>query len=103
MDEILKALRRLQASVDYLITQQALQEREFFIMSVALDDLAVKVEKCNTVMDSAATLLTSLSAEIRSLKDDPAALEALAARLEDETDELAAAVVANTQADDDGA
>lgn len=103
MDEILKALRRLQASVDYLITQQALNERELFIMSAALDNIAEKVERCNTVMDSAAALLSGLSAEILSLKDDPAAIEALAKRLDDETDELAAAVAANTPAEDDGA
>jgi peptidoglycan hydrolase CwlO-like protein len=92
--------RRMQASIDYLITQVALLGRDSYAMSEQLDNLTAKVEKCNTVMDSAATLLGTLSSEIRSLKDDPAALEALANRLDVETEDLAAAILANTPAEE---
>lgn len=92
--------RRMQASIDYLITQVALLGRDSYAMSEQLENLTAKVEKCNTVMDSASTLLKTLSDEIRSLKDDPAALEALASRLDLETEELAAAVLANTPAEE---
>lgn len=65
-------------------------------MSAALDSLTNAVHAEETVIDGAVTLLNGLSAEIISLKDDPAALTALAAEVNQKAQALADAVTANT-------
>lgn len=71
-------------------------------MSVELDAVKAAVEDENTVIDSAVTLLTELSAQIVALKDDPAALQALADEVNTKKQALAEAVTANTPADTAG-
>ena len=64
--------------------------------SEALENLEREVMEIGTVVDSAVNLISGLAAEILRLKDDPAALEALASSLDGKANELAAAVSANT-------
>jgi len=65
-------------------------------MSVELDALTVKVQETTTVAQSAIALINGLAAQIADLKDDPAALQALADSLGASSTALAAAITANT-------
>ena len=65
-------------------------------MSAQLDKLTTEVSETKTVVASAVTLIEGLAQQIRDLKDDPVALEALATELDATTNALAAAVAANT-------
>ena len=67
-------------------------------MSAQLDTLKNEVAESKTVMQSAVTLLGGLAQQIRDLKEDPVALEALATELDSSTNALAAAVSENTPA-----
>jgi hypothetical protein len=67
-------------------------------MSVELDKLTAEVTRIKTVVPSAVALIQGLAAQILDLKDDPAALEALAADLNSQATSLADAVAANTPA-----
>lgn len=66
------------------------------IMSKQLDDLATQVSQVETVEQSAITLIQGLAAQIAASANDPAAIQALAARLLASSTALAAAVTANT-------
>jgi len=70
-------------------------------MSVQLDKLTAEVEEIGTVVDSAVELITNLATQILNLKDDPAALEALAAELDAKAAVLAEAISVNTVAEDE--
>ncbi len=65
-------------------------------MSAELDALTAKVAETTTIEQSAIELLNGLSAQIASLKTDPAALQALADSLSSKSGELAAAIAANS-------
>ena len=65
-------------------------------MSVELDALTVKVQETTTVAQSAIALINGLATQIADLKDDPAALQALADSLGASSTALAAAITANT-------
>jgi len=65
-------------------------------MSEELDLLTVEVAEIATVVDSAIVLLNGLAQQLLDIRDDPAAIEALALELDAKANELAAAVVANT-------
>lgn len=65
-------------------------------MTAQLAALKTEVERNTAVTNSAVALISGLAQQIRDLKDDPAALEALAASLDANSDSLAAAVEANT-------
>ena len=71
-------------------------EKALKIMSEQLDRLTTEVAENSDVIGSAVTLLGNLSQQIRDLKDDPAALDALADDLDAQSNALAAAVAANT-------
>lgn len=71
------------------------------IMQEQLDRLTTEVEETGTVVDSAITLLGSLSEQIRNNAGDPAALTELADKLDAKQSELAAAIAANTVASDE--
>lgn len=75
--------------------------KEYKRMSAALDKLTTEVAEANAVMTSAAALITGLAAQIRDLKNDPVALEALAAELDSGSNALAAAVAENTVAENE--
>ena len=67
-------------------------------MASDLTTLQAQVEKNTTVEESAVTLITGLAAQIASLKNDPAALQALADSLNKSATDLSDAVAANTPA-----
>jgi len=69
-----------------------------FQMGADLTGLTAEVTRNTTVDDSAIALLNGLAAQIESLKADPVALQALADSIRTSSDNLAAAVVANTPA-----
>jgi hypothetical protein len=71
-------------------------DEEFAIMSQELDDIKREVQESKTVTEGAAALIQSLSDQILANKDDPAALEQLAKDLDAQSQQLAAAVQANT-------
>lgn len=67
-------------------------------MSKELDALQSEVAENTSVQEGAIALLNGLSAKIAELKDDPAALQALADQLDSNSKALAAAIEANTPA-----
>lgn len=73
---------------------------ELRTMNAALDTLTAEVTENASVVESAVALLSGLSAALREAiaANDPAALTDLANRLDAQTNELAAAVAANTLA-----
>jgi len=66
------------------------------LMSAQLDTLTAQVTEVETVEQSAITLIQGLAAQIAAIKDDPAAIQALADRLKASSTALAAAITANT-------
>lgn len=68
------------------------------MVSQQLANLQAKVEQNNSVIDSAVTLLNGLSQQLRDIKDDPAAIQALADQLDSKDTELATAITTNTPA-----
>ena len=68
-------------------------------MSVQLDRLTAEVAETRTAVNSVITLVAGLAQQIRDLKEDPAALEALANELDAAQAEIAAAVTENTPAE----
>jgi peptidoglycan hydrolase CwlO-like protein len=67
-------------------------------MAGELDTLTASVSNATTVEQSAIDLINGLAAQIASLKNDPAALQALSDSLNAKSADLAAAVTANTPA-----
>lgn len=86
-----RALARIEAKLDQIITQGE-------VTMADLTALTAEVTRNTEVDQSAITLLNGLAAQIESLKTDPAALQALADQLKNSSDQLAAAVTANTPA-----
>lgn len=76
-------------------------EKKVSDMTTALEDLQREVEEATAVSQSAVTLIGGLAQQIRDLKDDPAKLEELANKLDASSNALAAAVAANTVAEDE--
>lgn len=72
-----------------------------FAMSAQLARIQTEIAENTSVTEGAVALMESLSAQIRELKDDPAALDALADQLDANSNKLAAAVAANTDASGD--
>jgi hypothetical protein len=66
------------------------------VMSQELDAVKAAVERCTTVGDSAVALIKGLSAQIAASKNDPAALQAIADKLDAEAATWKTAVEANT-------
>lgn len=67
-------------------------------MSVQLDALKAKVQQTTDATASVSTLVAGLAQQIRDLKDDPAALQALADQLETDNAALGKLVTDNTPA-----
>ncbi len=65
-------------------------------MSAALDKITAEVTETKGIIQSAVTLINGLAGQIRDLKDDPAALDALADSLDSDSKALADAVAANS-------
>ncbi len=68
-------------------------------MSAALDKITAEVTETKGIIQSAVTLINGLAQQIRDLKDDPAALNALADSLDSDSKALADAVAANSPAE----
>lgn len=66
-------------------------------MSAEFDTLTAKVEQTLTVEESAIALISGLAKQLAANANDPAAILALANKLDAETQLLSAAIVANTQ------
>lgn len=71
----------------------------FTKMSAQLDRLTAEVAEAKSVSESAVALLGGLAQQIRDMKEDPAALAALADELDASTNALGEAVAANTVAE----
>lgn len=76
---------------------RALVAQEKAIMK-ELDDLTTQVQATDDAEQSAIALINGIAARIDAAGTDPKALAALTASLKSKSDELAAAVVANTPA-----
>lgn len=63
-----------------------------------LTSLTAAVERAVTVEESAITLIQGIAAELAAAKNDPAAVQALADKLNTGADALSSAVTANTPA-----
>jgi uncharacterized protein YPO0396 len=85
----MKAFAGINAKLDQILDKEQAMSKE-------LDDLTAAVTNEGSVTQSAITLLQGLSAQIAALKDDPAALEALAQQVNQQAQALADAVTANT-------
>jgi hypothetical protein len=94
-ERITKRLERIEDKLDQLLVSFT-QAKEAIMAD--LGSLTAEVERNTAVDQSAITLLNGLAAQIESLKSDPVALQALADQLKGSSDNLAAAVVANTPA-----
>jgi primosomal protein N'' len=70
-------------------------------MTDSFENLTREVNENETVMQSAVLLLNNLSAELKAVKDDPVAIQALADKLDSNSNALAAAIAANTIAEDE--
>ena len=75
--------------------QQLAQEAD---MSAQLDNLKTKVAANTTVIQSAIVFINGLAQALKDARDDPAAIDALAAELETRDQELSGALVTNTPA-----
>jgi TolA-binding protein len=69
-------------------------------MDQVIEQLRAEVERNSSVDASAIQLLTTLADKIEELKNSPAELQTLVESLRAQSDTLAAAVVANTPADE---
>ena len=99
LDRILAGLETIQTQHRAVIAAMSTLNAGVQVMSAELDTLTTEVAESKTVMESAAVLLSGLSAQIVALKDDPVKLAALAAELDANSNALAAAVAANTPAE----
>lgn len=81
-------LKRLQGSIDYLISRQALLEKEVFIMASGLQDLKDAVQANSDAVDSAIELINGLADKIDAISSAATELEALKGELGGLTTEL---------------
>jgi hypothetical protein len=70
--------------------------RRIIAMEVALQNLMAEVRRNGEVTASAVALIQGIASQLEEYADDPAQVTALAEELRTRTDELAAAVTANT-------
>lgn len=99
-DRIFRSLARIERHQRRMmrrlnIIQQG-DDEEFAIVSQELDDIKREVQESKSVTEGAAALIQSLADRILENKDNPAALEQLAQDLDAQSQQLAAAVQANT-------
>lgn len=93
-----KFLSNLDKKVNSILALvKEIKQREV-IMATDLSVLQDQITETITIEQSAITLIQGLAAQIESLKEDPAALQALADQLKGSADTLAQAVIANTPA-----
>lgn len=99
MDADLQAyLEMIDGKLDLVVTRIGLLQTWSTDMSAEVDRLKASVANLATIDQSVVTLLGGLTAQIRTLQNDPAALTALADEVDARVSELNAAVTANTPA-----
>jgi chromosome segregation ATPase len=91
LDSIMSSLSGLHYAVNNLTM-------EVMNMTVELDALEAQVEQNTTVEGSAMELIQGLADQFEAVKNDPARISALVAKLKGSGDALVAKVVANTPA-----
>jgi peptidoglycan hydrolase CwlO-like protein len=92
--DLFEALRH----IDHRIRAQSDAIEHLIETMQKLDHLQAEVARNTEVTTSAIALIQGLAAKIEELKNDPAALQALADSLKANDDAMAAAVTANTEA-----
>ena len=92
---VLKKLKKLGKKLNRIQTRLDEMENN---MSAELDRLTVEVQEMGTVVDSAIALLQGLATQLEAIKNDPAAISALADELDVKANALADAITANTPA-----
>jgi chromosome segregation ATPase len=97
-DEATALLNLISAKLDLLLIRQAMSQQTEASMSAEVDHIKASVQQLTDVNHSAITLLGDLSARVRALQSDPAALTALADEIDQRKTELVQAVLANTPA-----
>ena len=85
LDKILKGIDLLQKGIIH--------------MSLELDDLEIAVKENTDLDDSIVTLVNGLATQVAALKNDPVKLQALAVSLRAKSAAIAAAILANTEAE----
>jgi chromosome segregation ATPase len=98
VNDLFAQLARIERKMDYLLRASVREEERDTMAQRDIDKLKAQVEKNGSVTQSAVTLITGLAEQIRAAQDDPAELEALANSLNQQAENLAAAVTANTPA-----
>jgi hypothetical protein len=93
-----RAESRVERKIDLIIQMLSESKEREKKMATDLSALQAEVTRNGEVDQSAIVLLNGLAAKIEELKADPVALQAFADSLKGSSDQLAAAVVANTPA-----
>ena len=93
--------QRLEAKLDQVLAAQAAAQQREEMELMTLAELKAKVEATTTIEESAVALLTGLAQQLKDALAngaDPAAIQAIADELDAGTNDLAAAISANTPA-----
>jgi hypothetical protein len=92
--------RRFDRLERLIVTATKIVTTKETLMAISLDDILAKTQVNTDAVDSATVLLNQLSDLIRAHVNDPAKLQQIADALDANDAKLAAAVVANTPADE---
>jgi uncharacterized protein YoxC len=95
-DDLSGYLKITDGKLDLVLARLNTLQETVNIMSAEVDRLKASVAQLATVDQSVMTLLRGMSDQIRTLKQDPAALTALADEVDARVKELGDAVTANT-------
>jgi hypothetical protein len=87
---------RVDAALKGISASLAAIQKGNIAMAASLASLQAQVQKTTDVEASAILLIQGIAAQLAAAKEDPAAIQALADSLKAKTDDLAAAIVANT-------
>jgi hypothetical protein len=100
VDRILFKLDRVIGQLSDVLRRLGATQQEVSALMSAIDDLEAKVAAQETVEQSAIALLTGIGQELKDAlaNNDQARIEALSAKIDGDTQNLAAAVSANTPA-----
>jgi len=84
--------REIMEMLDFIVESQSIAEERFEEMTAELDALKMVVARVESIEESAIVLIQGIAAQLEAIKDDPAAIAALAADLTASADALAIAV-----------
>jgi predicted nucleic acid-binding Zn-ribbon protein len=99
--EIIHRDARVEEKLDRALELLTALKTQGDAMATDLTRLTTEVTENSSAIDSAVTLIEGLAEQIRQLATDPAALNALADQLDASSNRLAAAVQANTPAEEE--